>query len=254
MNELQLAIYISRISLTIAEINPSDQRIVKYYDFDLAERDADGYRAQLKECFAKADLREDYAEYSLAWSSPKQTLVPLRVFNESSPKSVFHLMFGEEYDEKTIDFNRLMELQFVSVFEIPDWIKAFFVMKFPKITIKHENTIALRALFQGNTFKRKVVISISDEYITVNGIYHNELTFSNSFEYQNSEDILYHLLFVLEKEDIQKETVEFLFLYASGKTKKWGEETMKLMEKHGQKKGADKMELSSAIKLQVLCV
>src|SRR5690554_7703273 len=89
------------------------------------------------------NLRDDYEEYTMAWGTQKQTLVPLSVFNESSARSIFQLMFGEGTDENMIDFNRLMELSMVSVFEIPDWVKSFFIIRFPQIVFKHEHAMTL---------------------------------------------------------------------------------------------------------------
>lgn len=254
MSNTQLTIHISRTSVHVAEVLRSNQEIIRQYSFELLENTPEGYKKKLKEIFDDLNLRNDYVEYTMAWGTEKQCLVPLSVFNESSAKSVFQLMFGEGTDEKMIDFNRLMELSMVSVFEIPDWVKSFFIMKFPQLVFKHEHAMTLRALFQKNTFKRKITVSFSDEYMNISIISKNELTFSNSFEFQTPEDILYHLLFVIEQEGLTNEEGEINFLYVDDKTKQKAEATQKLLEGLKTLKKLNINSIESVLKLQTLCV
>jgi len=254
VSNTQLTIHISRTSVHVAEVLRSNQEIVRQYSIDLLENTHEGYKEKLKSIFDELNLKDDYAEYTMAWATPKQTLVPLSAFNETSAKAVFQLMFGDEIDEKTIDFNRLMELNMVSVFEIPDWVKSFFIMRFPQVVFKHEHAMTLRALFQKNTFKRKINVSFSDEYMNISIINKNELAFSNSFEFQTAEDILYHLLFVLEQKDLTNEEGEINFLYVDEKTKIKANETQELLTKLNAFKKIKVNTIESVLKLQTLCV
>ena len=254
MSNTQLTIHISRTSVHVAEVLRSNQEIVRQYSFELLENTPEGYKKKLKEIFDGLSLRDDYTEYTMAWGTQNQTLVPLSVFNESSAKSIYQLMFGEGTDEKMIDFNRLMELSMVSVFEIPDWVKSFFIIRFPQIVFKHEHAITLRALFQKNTFKRKINVSFSDEYMNISVINKNELSFSNSFDFQTAEDILYHLLFVIEQQGLTNEEGEINFLYVDEKTKLKAEETQKLFEALKATKNIKVTTIDSVLKLQTLCV
>ena len=254
MSSTQLTIHISRTSVHVAEVLRSNQEIIRQDSFELLENTPEGYKKKLKEIFDNLNLRDDYGEYTMAWGTQMQTLAPLSVFNESSAKSVFHLMFGEGIDEKTIDFNRLMELSMVSVFEIPDWVKSFFIMRFPQIVFKHEHAMTLRALFQRNTFKRNIAVSFSDEYMNISVISKNELGFSNSFDFQTAEDVLYHLLFVIEQQGLTNEEADINFLYVDDKTKAKSEETQKLFEALKATKNIKVNSITSVLKLQTLCV
>lgn len=144
MDNIQLVIHISRTSVQIAEVFCSNQEIIRQFEFELLENSHEGYKKKLQTIFDELDLKEEYAEYTMAWATPKQTLIPLSVFNESSAESIFNLMFNGEIDVKTIDFNRLMELNMVSVYEIPDWVKSFFIRRFPHIIFKHEHAMTLK--------------------------------------------------------------------------------------------------------------
>ncbi|WP_165779208.1 DUF3822 family protein [Brumimicrobium salinarum] len=254
MNKTQLTIHISRTSVHVAEVLRSNQNIVRESSLVLYEQSPSEYKNKLKSFFDGLNWADKYDEYSMAWGSPKHTLLPLSAFNESSAKAVYALMFGEDVDENTIDFNRLMELNFVSVFEIPDWVKSFFIMRFPQIVFKHEHAMTLRALFQKNTFKRKIVVSFSDDYINIAVIHQNELIFSNCFEVQTAEDVLYYLLFVIEQKQLKQEEGTISFLYIDETTKEKAEQTKQLL---ADLKGHSKLKVTDVdhkLKLQTLCV
>lgn len=254
MNNSQLAIHISRTSVHVAEVLISNQEVIKENSFELIENSFEGYKKSLEDSFDQLNLKDSYEEYTAAWSTPKNTLVPLGLFNESSAKSIFQLMFGKELDENTIDYNRLMELNMVSIYETPDWVKSFLIVKFPKISIKHEHAMILRALFQKNTFKRKVNLSFNDEYINIDIIYRNELTFSNSFEYQTVEDVIYHLLFVLRQEGLMDKEGEIDFLFTSMPLKKKAEDTKLKLQQIKPFQQLQIGSVDSVIKLHTLCV
>jgi len=254
VSKTQLTIHISRTSVHVAEVLRSNQEIVRSFSYELIENTPEGYKKKLREIFDEMNLRDDYEEYTMAWGTQKQTLVPLSVFNESSARSIFQLMFGEGTDENMIDFNRLMELSMVSVFEIPDWVKSFFIIRFPQIVFKHEHAMTLRALFQKNTFQRKINISFSDEYVNVSILNKNELGFSNSFDFQTAEDILYHLLFVIEQQGLTNEDGEINFYFVDEKTKVMAEESKKLFEALKATKKIKVNSIDNVLKLQTLCV
>jgi virulence-associated protein VapD len=255
VSNTQLAIHISRTSVHVAEVLRSNQEIIQQHDFELLESTPDAYKDKLKSFFnSLTTLKDEYPEYTMAWSTPKQTLVPLSVYNESSSKSIFHLMFGESIDEKMIDFNRLMELSMVSVFEIPDWVKSFFIIKYPQIVFKHEHAMTLRALFQMGTFKRKITVSFNDDYVNITIIHKNELTFSNGFEYQTAEDVLYNLLFVLEQEGLTNEEGSLNFYFIDKKTENKAKQTIALIEQLKPFKSIKISTIDSILKLQTLCV
>lgn len=254
MSNSQLSIQISRTSVHVAEVLASNQSVEREFNMELFESNAGAYREKLKAFFDQLPLKENYNEYTLAWESPMQTLVPLSVYNESSSKHIFSLMFGEDIDENTVDFTRLMELGMVSVYEIPDWVKSFFIMRFPRITIRHEHAMIVRALFQRNTFKRKVVLTINDHYLNIDVIHRDELHFSNSFEYQNAEDIIYYLLFVLEQEKLTKEEGDLQILFAGERLNEIAESVKQQLI---QLKPFDKVVVNtpeSVFKLHTLCV
>ncbi|MEX1191809.1 MAG: DUF3822 family protein [Brumimicrobium sp.] len=254
MANKQLTIHISRTSVHVAEVLRSSQEVVKSKSMQFEEMNALAYKAQLKRFFDEHMFDDNYEEYTLAWCTPKQALMPMLIFNDTKPADVLNLLFGDTVDTANSDFNRLAELNMVSVYEIPDWVKSFFVMKYPHIIYKHEHAMSLRALFQGATYKLKTVLTLADEYMNISIIKKNELQFSNSFEYQNAEDILYHLLFVLEQKKLKEEAGEIQFYFQNNITMEIASEVVKLLNNHALIKKHSILESDNSAKLQLLCV
>lgn len=149
----------------------------------------------------------DFDEITLSWSSNKTTLVPNSIFSESSPQAIFELCYGK--NETDVDYNRISELSVVNVYEIPEWIKRFFVIKFPRINIQHEGSMLLRQVLNENAFKLKCSIIVYKNHFQLIISKHNELTFYSNFEYQSAEDIIYHVMFALQQKELTTEQGSF---------------------------------------------
>jgi hypothetical protein len=238
----------------VAEVLRSNQEIVRSESLELHESTPDQYKSKLTEFFEANSFDKDYEEISAAWSTPKNALIPLRVYNDTDPKSLYKLLFGEAPDQQTVDFNRLMELSIVSVFEIPDWVKSFFVIRYPRITIKHEQALALRAIFQSSTFDRAIHISLCDDYMSIFLVYHNELAFFNSFEYQTVDDILYYSMYVLEQEGWSKEAIQLNGYFPGDEKKKVLSEFQDKLKRIKSAQSITVSPFKNSLTLQPLCV
>lgn len=144
-------------------------------------------------------LHHTFDEYLVSWSTKQTTLVPTNVFTETSAANVFKLCFGDEIPSGDVDYNRISEIGLVNVFHIPLWVKSFFVMKFPRAIIQHEATHVLRGIFAANTFKLRTVIVVYQTYFLCCIVKENKLQFYSIFEFQQVEDIVYHLMFTFQQ-------------------------------------------------------
>ncbi|MEJ6615948.1 MAG: DUF3822 family protein [Crocinitomicaceae bacterium] len=165
-------------------------------------------KEQLSKEFESNDIYSiEFDEITLSWSSDKTTLVPNTIFSESTPQAIFELCYGK--NEVDVDYNRISELSVVNVYEIPDWIKRFFVMKFPRVNIQHEGSMLVRQALNENTFKLKCCIVIYANHFQLIISKHNELIFYSNFDYQSTEDIIYHTTFVLQQKELTNEQGSF---------------------------------------------
>ncbi|MCH2225218.1 MAG: DUF3822 family protein [Crocinitomicaceae bacterium] len=157
-------------------------------------------------------LSDDFQDVTLSWSEKKSTLVPSSVFSESSPLLIFGLCFGKQTSADEIDYNRISELSVVNIFEIPLWIKSFFVVKFPRVILQHEGTHVLRKTMDHNAFKLKATAIVHQDFFQLSIVKHNQLEFYSFFDMQSAEDVIYHLLFVLQQKELSDDqgTIELI--------------------------------------------
>jgi hypothetical protein len=143
----------------------------------------------------------ELSECTISWSCFRTTLVPGNIFSESSPNSIFELCYGKNFDSNTIDYNRLPEQSIVNIFEIPLWVKSYFVLRFPRAVIQQEGSVIIRGLFGTGSFKLRTLLSLHDNYFGLTVVKENKLQFYSTFDYQNSDDVIYHFIFVLQQKE-----------------------------------------------------
>ena len=250
----QLAVYISRTSVVATEVLRSNREVLRKEHTRFHEATPGGYKAELEHFFDQLGWSDDYSEYSLAWGSPSQAVVPLSIYNDSHPKAIYQLLFGDHQDDAATDFNRLMELSLVVVYEIPDWVKSFFVKRFPHIEIKHENAFFLRGTFQGATFSKSLHFTVLDDYFSIALIERDELLFSNTYAYQTVEDILYHLMYVMDQNNWRKAAIKAGSYFYTEEQREKAMAVIEMIKQHQLLKQADFDSPQEAIKLQPLCV
>ena len=165
------------------------------------------YKEQLEEYFSDSGLKNhDFDEYTVSWSAFRSTLIPANIFGESKPEVLFKLCYGSETPISHIDYNRIPEQGLVNLYEIPLWVKSFFVLKFPRSIIQHEGSHVVRGIFSESSFKLKSTLIVYSNYFLLTIVKENKLHFYSMFDFQELDDIVYHLMFTLQQKDFIGET------------------------------------------------
>ena len=196
----QLCVEVSSKGFTYSVVNRNSKEITDSGSLIFSGRTEEDHKTEIKELLEKKGLLSFQDEVSLAVLNHQSTLVPQNVFSESTPQAIFNLCFGNT--SLDIDYNRFHEQSLVNVFAIPNWVKSFFVMRYPRIIIQHENTHLMRGIFNGSTFSPTAHLAIQDDYFSLIITSKNKLDFYNIFEYKSVEDFIYHTLFVLEQKEM----------------------------------------------------
>lgn len=200
-------------------------------------------------------LKVDYDEISLAWSTNQSTLVPNNVFADSNPESIFRLCYGKAVPSEEIDYNRISELSVVNVFQIPVWLKTFFVIKFPRVVVQHAGTHQLRKSMDANAFRAKATVTVYDTYCQVSIVKHNQLEFYSFFDVQSAEDVIYHLMFTLQQKELTDEKGSIELAVGAGLKSGILEDVQKGLEKVKDLKQYSISSVSDFTpKAQLLCV
>jgi hypothetical protein len=202
----QLCLEISPTNFSGAVIDRKTRVELQQFDTKLEGRTTEDKKDQIKELLHRQGLLSFSDEVSLAIQSAKSTLVPQNIFGESKAEDIYRLCFGAALD--SVDYNRFHEQGLVNVYAQEDWVKSFFVIRFPKIIIQHENTHVLRGIFNGSTFKTQLHLVPSAEHFSLLVSAKNKLEFYNIFDSRTLEDMLYHTSFVLQQKEIKPSEIQ----------------------------------------------
>ncbi|MES2800029.1 MAG: DUF3822 family protein [Bacteroidota bacterium] len=205
-----LAIELSESSVKFTSLRENIK--VNEYSFEFYDRTENRYKEQLLQCLEDSGLKnQSFDEHSISWFSSKTSLVPMPIFAESNALDIFSLSFGADTPTSDIDYNRIPENNLVNVFEIPSWVKSFFVLRYPRAVIQHESTMILRQLFAGSMFQSKIVVIPHSQNFIVLMAYEGKFQFYSIFDYQSAEDIIYNLLFTLQQKDRVGQAADLLW-------------------------------------------
>lgn len=166
-------------------------------DFQIKERLLDFFKEKVSD-FNK------YEDFTVSWITPRALLVPATIFDIKEIKSLFSVCFSTQNASTELDYNRLSELSMVNIYEIPLWLKSFFVSRYPRVIIQHEYSINLRGIMKA-AFKLNVNVQLYPQLMTINIVQKNELLYCNAFEIQHENDVLYYLAFVLQQLDLNNQ-------------------------------------------------
>lgn len=197
----QLAIEISENAVRFARLIDSEVQSVDVFYFK--DKTDIRYKEQLEDIVKEKGYRdEEFDEYSLSWCTSVSSLLPNNVYGEVSEESVINLGFKSDISHDSIDHNRIPELSIVNVFSIPMWVKSFFVIRFPRIVMQHEGSHLLHGLLSANSFSLQVVVVLHENTFNITITNENELQFYSYFEYENEDDVIYHLMYTLQQNNL----------------------------------------------------
>ena len=158
----------------------------------------------------------DFEHVSIGVVSASSTLVPATLFGESDPKEIFRFCFGEVAEGMELDFNRFAEHSIVNVYSNFDWIKSYFVIRFPRVVIQHTGTHLIRSALNSDTFRAKVGIHLFQNYFLLTIVKHDKLEFYSFFDYTTAEDVVYHSAFVLQQKELTGDTGKIIITSGCG--------------------------------------
>ena len=246
----QLCFEVCSTALNYYVINTSDKTVEKSATLTLKGRIPELKKEECADLLRTHQLLDFSGNVSLSVSGSKVTLVPQIIFGESNAKEIFELCFGNSDD--LIEHNRFFEQTLVVVYEIEEWIKRFFVVRYPRVVIQHQTTHLLRGIFQKNSYEPRLHLSVEDNFCTLILISKSEIIFFNTFDFQSTEDIFYYTMHAWNG-SISAEKKKHFCWHSDAELDENFEAIKGLLEKHFTPKECI-FEQISRIKHQLLCV
>ncbi len=219
-NNYEISIQVSLNGFSFCLFDIHRNMFVMLRDYKLSGRD-DELSKQIGEIILKDDfLGKPYHRYRLVYIFEKNTLVPAGLFDPAAKDDYFTLNHILD-DNYLVSNNRIMEPDSYLLFDIRKDLQDVFIKAFPEASLSHHLKPLLYACFDNATRQKEryLHINIEDTYFNIVIIRDRKMEFINTFRYRNSSDILYYLLFTLEKLKIGKEET----IHATGLIRKGDE-------------------------------
>lgn len=202
VNKLQLAFELTSHSFTIAEIRNNDVTIINHISFSgNSEREM---KHDIQLAMSAIPMTEKYEEYTLSWASKQFVVVPTPIFKSSSTLAIYNTCFTKEAITNDLDYNVISEGNCVTVFEIPLWLKSFFVIRYPRIVIQHSISHSLRSSLEKSN-NTAIHLSIYTNTFQLIIVKNSNLLLVNSYDFTNEDDLLYYVSFSIQQNELSFE-------------------------------------------------
>ena len=196
----RLSVEINAHHVRITATNDSKNSVHEHTFSDLQDH---RYVEQMDALLEDAGLRNrSFETTALSWSGFRTTLIPSNVFEDGSAQRFFELCFGKQVAGEAISFDRLQEQGMVNIYELPIWVKSYFFARFPRIIIRHEGSHLIRHLLSNKFSTLEVILSVHQGHFLLCIGQTDQLIYYSTFDFQNVDDILYHLMFTLQQKEL----------------------------------------------------
>lgn len=157
-------------------------------------------------------LNLKYKSIEIVYSSENFTLVPQAFYQQGAADKFFG--FNHEMERGFIvDKTLLTKAEAWCIFNIPENLKEFLVLKYPKATIRHNiYPLIERALKENKNFpeRKQMHINFFRSYFELIVLSGTKLQLCNQFNYSGENDISYFVLYVFDQLKLPPDTTELV--------------------------------------------
>jgi len=157
-------------------------------------------------------LNLKYKSIEIVYSSENFTLVPQVFYQQGAADKFFG--FNHEIERGFIvDKTLLTKAEAWCIFNIPENLKEFLVLKYPKSTIRHNlYPLVERALKENKNFpeRKQMHLNFFRSYFELIVLSGTKLQLCNQFNYSGEDDISYFVLYVFDQLKLLPDTTELV--------------------------------------------
>ncbi len=211
--KLSIQISLSGLSFCILQSNTNTITTLKTVVFD---KKLNPYEVlnYLKDAFESEDfLQTLFDDILLIHQNELSTLVPMSLFNDEYLAD--YLKFNcKILKSDFITYDTISANNSANVYVPYVNINNFVYEKFGEFTYKHFSTLLIELILKENQTSRttKMYVHVSKTHFEIVVVNNGELVLYNTFEYKNSEDFIYYVLFTSEQLQLNPNTFNLIFL------------------------------------------
>lgn len=249
---MQLILEITQQSIAAFQLAGSEIQLLEKVSC-VKKTDA-GYKEVLSQVIEKVGNLDRFEHFSCSYFGQEFCLVPNSLFSASDPETLLHYSVHKTISKSDVDYNRLPEWNSVIVYQLPMWVKSVLILKAPRIVILHELTHVLRYLTTGSLIPLRSHLVLHEEQFSLVVRKDGNIVHTSIQEYQNEDDIVYHLATVFTQ--LQINSKNELFIHGTGDPVEKIQQKLELQLKRINLFEWSKIELqpSNHLQFQTLCV
>lgn len=166
-------------------------------------------------------LKNSYRVTKIAWEGGRSTLVPAALYEPDEKAGYLNLTMNPNSEEQVFA-DHLIPLDAYQVFSMPDQVLHTIQGYFPKVKIVHHTSVLIESIwvnYKNRISANRTFLHIRERFFDLMIFDGRQMTYFNSFQFQNNEDIAYYVIFVLEQLNFNPESMPLVLL---GNTEKGG--------------------------------
>jgi hypothetical protein len=158
-------------------------------------------------------LKLKFKSIDIIYSSENFTLVPQAFFQQGAAEKFFG--FNHEIERGyVLDKTLLPKAEAWCIYNIPENLKEFLALKFPKAIIRHNlYPLIEKSLKENRNFpdRKQVHLNFFRSYFELVVISGTKLLMCNQFNYSAESDVSYYVLYVFEQLKLPADSTELIF-------------------------------------------
>ncbi len=213
IDQLCLTAQISDSSFSFSVIDWSNSKQLLLIDYQLEEQAKETTLLRFLEAIFEQNifLNKPYKKVSISITNSLYNFVPAPLFDAASAKKYLQLNCKLSQNDEVL-YASMKNMSAYCIFAIDKKIKSFFDYQFTGAKYLHQTMALSDAVL--NNFKNKeqqsVIINVRKNDFETLIIKDKKTELINTFPYTNADDLLFHLLYVLEQLSINPDKQEVL--------------------------------------------
>jgi hypothetical protein len=159
-------------------------------------------------------LRNSYKLIKIAYEGKKCTLIPAQLFDSHEMENYLRFTFQQNEEEQALS-DHLLPMDSYQVYAIPVQILNIINHHFPSIKIVHFSSVLIESIwinYKNRINAHRVFIHVREKLFDLMIFDGRQMTYFNTFTFQNPEDVVYYLVFVLEQLNFNPENIPLVLL------------------------------------------
>ena len=159
-------------------------------------------------------LAASYRQTRVAWEGSKSTLVPAPLFLPGEKEKYFAFNFGKEGEEEVF-CDHLLSMDAYQLFTMPGYIRNAISRYFQPGTTVHASSILIASIwvnYKNRIHSPRVFLHLRNSHFDLAIFDGKQMSYFNTFAFQQPEDVAYYLVFVLEQLNFNPETLPLVLL------------------------------------------